>query len=123
VAAQDGATLYAALQQAAAASAVEGTQLELVKSAWRPPMTRSDASAQLALDYGRCQEESGLGSGEAPLSGGGSDAATTSDMGIPSIDGLGPRGSGFHTVEERIDLTSFVPKATALARFLGRHGR
>ena len=44
-----------------------------------------------------------------------------SDMGIPSIDGLGPRGSGFHTVEERIDLTSFVPKATALARFLGRY--
>ncbi len=120
--AEDGAALYAAMEQAAASSAVEGTQLELVKSAWRPPMTRSDASARLARDYGRCQEESGLGSGEAPLSGGGSDASTTSEMGIPSIDGLGPRGSGFHTVEERIDLTSFVPKAAALARFLGRHG-
>jgi glutamate carboxypeptidase len=123
VTAEDGVALYAALEKAAAASAVEGTQLELVKSAWRQPMTRSEASAQLARDYGRCQEDSGLGSGEAPLSGGGSDASTTSDMGIPSIDGLGPRGSAFHTVEERIDLTSFVPKASALARFLGRRGR
>jgi glutamate carboxypeptidase len=64
--------------------------------------------------------ESGLGAGEATLSGGGSDACTTSAMGIPSIDGLGPRGAGFHTTDERVDLTSLVPKALALARFLGR---
>jgi len=83
-------------------------------------MLRTDASAALAAEYGRCQAESGLGSGEAPLSGGGSDACTTSALGIPTIDGLGPRGSGFHTSEERVDLTSLVPKATALARFLGR---
>jgi glutamate carboxypeptidase len=44
-------------------------------------------------------------------------------MGIPSIDGLGPRGSGYHTREERVDLSSLVPKATALARFLGRRAR
>jgi glutamate carboxypeptidase len=41
-------------------------------------------------------------------------------MGIPTIDGLGPRGAGFHTPEERVELSSLVPKATALARFLGR---
>ncbi|GEJ58598.1 M20/M25/M40 family metallo-hydrolase [Anaeromyxobacter diazotrophicus] len=119
---EDGQQLYAALEEAAAAAAVEGTRLELVKSAWRPPMVRTDASAELAREFGRCQEESGLASGEAPLSGGGSDASTTSDMGIPSIDGLGPRGSGFHTVEERVDLASLVPKALAVARFLGGRG-
>lgn len=120
--AEDGARLYADLEAAAAAAAVEGTRIELVKSAWRPPMARSDAAAELAREYGRVQEESGLGSGEAPLSGGGSDACTTSDMGIPSIDGLGPRGSGFHTTDEKVDLTSLVPKALALARFLGGRG-
>ena len=120
VTAEDGQRLYAALEEAAAAATVEGTRLELVKSAWRPPMLRSDASAELARAFGRCQEDSGLGSGEAPLSGGGSDASTTSDMGIPSIDGLGPRGSGYHTTDERVDLATLVPKATALARFLGR---
>jgi glutamate carboxypeptidase len=117
---EDGQALYAALEAAAAAAAMEGTRIQLSRTAWRPPMARSDASAALARDYGHCQSESGLGSGEAPLSGGGSDASTTSAMGIPSIDGLGPRGSGFHTLEERVDLTSLVPKAAALARFLGR---
>jgi glutamate carboxypeptidase len=64
--------------------------------------------------------ESGLGAGEAPLSGGGSDAATTGAAGIPSIDGLGPRGEAFHTPEERVDLSSLGPKAAALVRFLAR---
>ena len=39
-------------------------------------------------------------------------------MGIPSIDGLGPRGEGFHTTDERVEVASLVPKAEALARFL-----
>ena len=61
---------------------------------------------------------SGLGDEEAPLIGGGSDASTSSAMGIPSIDGLGPRGKGFHTKDEQIEVASLVPKAQALARFL-----
>jgi glutamate carboxypeptidase len=68
--------------------------------------------------YGSCAHASGLGSSEAPLIGGGSDASTSSGMGIPSIDGLGPRGKGFHTVEEYIEVESLIPKAQALARFL-----
>jgi glutamate carboxypeptidase len=50
--------------------------------------------------------------------GGGSDASTASALGIPVIDGLGPRGSGFHTKDERIEVESLVPKAQALARFI-----
>jgi glutamate carboxypeptidase len=120
--AEDGQRLYAALEEAAAAAAMEGTHLEIVRTAWRPPMVRTEAAGELAREFGRCQEESGLGSGEAPVAGGGSDACTTSDMGIPSIDGLGPRGSGFHTLEERIDLATLVPKALSVARFMGGRG-
>jgi hypothetical protein len=47
-----------------------------------------------------------------------SDACTTAGLGIPSIDGLGPRGRGYHTPDEEVDLSSLVPKAAALARFL-----
>ena len=39
-------------------------------------------------------------------------------LGIASIDGLGPRGRGFHTEEEQIEIASLLPKAEALARFL-----
>ena len=35
---------------------------------------------------------------------------------------LGPRGAGFHTTAEWVDLTSFRPKAEALARFLWQRG-
>jgi glutamate carboxypeptidase len=120
VAEEDGEALYRALELCAAAAAVEGTRVTLAKTAWRQPMVRTEASAALAREYGECLVDAGLPAGEAPLSGGGSDACTTSAIGIPSIDGLGPRGGGFHTLDERVDLSSFVPKANALARFLGR---
>src|SRR6266540_1153948 len=61
--------------------------------------------------------EAALGAGEAPLAGGGSDACTTAAAGVPSIDGLGPRGAGYHTSREEVDLGSLVPKAQALLRF------
>jgi len=43
---------------------------------------------------------------------------------VPAIDGLGPRGLGFHTTTEYVEIASFVPKCEALVRFLvGRLGR
>jgi glutamate carboxypeptidase len=118
--AEDGAALTSALTAAAAEAAVPGTSLEVSPSGWREPLERTGASSALAKEYGDLQRESGLGMGEAPLAGGGSDACTTGAMGIPSIDGLGPRGRGFHTTAEEVDLSSLMPKATALFRFLAR---
>ena len=52
------------------------------------------------------------------LLGGGSDANTVAPLGVPAIDGLGPRGAGFHTTTEYVELDTFVPKCEALVRFL-----
>ena len=117
---RDGDEATERLRRAAAEPAVEGTRLEVAVANTRPPLVRTEASAALAAEYGTIQAECGLGSGEAPLSGGGSDASVTGSAGIPSIDGLGPRGAGFHTKDEHVELDSLVPKATALARFLAR---
>ncbi len=114
----DGERVVEALRAACVAAAIEGTRLELERTSWRSPLTRTPAAAALAEAYGACQRQSGLGAGEAPLAGGGSDACTTGAMGIPSIDGLGPRGAGFHTSEERVELGSLVPKAQAFLRYL-----
>jgi glutamate carboxypeptidase len=119
----DGARLEAALADAACASAVEGTSIALERTAWRDPLVRTAASAALAAEYGACAAASGLGHGEAPLVGGGSDACTTGAAGIPSIDGLGPRGKAFHTPQEEVDLSSLAPKAAALLRFLAGRAR
>ncbi len=118
----DGARLEAALAAAAAAAAVEGTALTVARQSWRDPLERTEASAALAAAYGACQRACGLGTGEAPLVGGGSDACTTGAMGIPSIDGLGPRGKGFHTREEQVELGTILPKAEALVRYLASIG-
>jgi glutamate carboxypeptidase len=119
----DGEEVLARIDAAAREVAVDGTRIEVARPGGRPALVRTEASAALAAEYGECQREAGLGAGEAPLSGGGSDASVTGAAGVPSIDGLGPRGAGFHTHDEYIELGSLVPKAEALARFLGRRAR
>ena len=120
----DGEHLVREVERAAreAAGSVPGTQVAITGGIAREPLERSEASARLLERYGACAKQHGLGSGEAPLVGGGSDASTSSSMGIPSIDGLGPRGKGFHTVDEHIEVATLVPKAQALARFLAGTG-
>jgi glutamate carboxypeptidase len=105
---------------AEAAAGLAGTRVEVVGGLARPPLERSDANVALYREYAACARDSGLGDGEAPLVGGGSDAATTAALGIASIDGLGPRGRGFHTTDEQFELASLVPKTEALVRFLAR---
>ena len=50
--------------------------------------------------------------------GGASDANTTSGMGVPSLDGLGPIGGNDHAPAEYLDLDSVVPRTTLLAGLL-----
>jgi glutamate carboxypeptidase len=116
----DADELVAAVHRAAeeAARSVPGARIEIEGGVSRQPLERTEASAALMRAYAMCAKASGLGSEEAPLIGGGSDASTSSAMGIASIDGLGPRGVGFHTKDERIEVATLVPKAQALARFL-----
>ena len=121
----DGEALVQRLRDAAerAAASVPGTRLELSGGVNRDPLERTPANLALMEEYARAARAAGLGAVEAPLIGGASDASTTSSMGIASIDGLGPRGKGFHTVDEQIEVETLVPKAEALARFLaGRAG-
>jgi glutamate carboxypeptidase len=115
----DAEALVTALRDAAAAaSAATGATLEVTGGANRLPLERSAASAALRDEYAACARACGLGDGEAPLLGGGSDANTVAPLGVPAIDGLGPRGAGFHTTTEYAELATFVPKAEALVRFL-----
>ncbi|MBA3459223.1 MAG: M20/M25/M40 family metallo-hydrolase [Deltaproteobacteria bacterium] len=112
--------LVAALRAAAdeAAAAVPGVRIEVSGGANRLPLERTSASAALRDEYAACARAAGLGDGEAPLLGGGSDANTVAPLGVPAIDGLGPRGAGFHTTTEYVELATFLPKAEALLRFL-----
>ena len=50
--------------------------------------------------------------------GGASDANTTSGMGIPSLDGLGPIGGNDHAPGEYLEVDSIVPRTTLAAALL-----
>lgn len=116
----DGEATAAALRAAAeqAAASVPGTTLTATGGPARMPLERTDENVALCREYAAHARAAGLGDGESALLGGGSDASTTSAIGIPSIDGLGPRGSGFHTKDELIEIASLIPKAEAMAAFL-----
>ncbi len=116
----DAQWLVAKLNDAArsAAASVAGTQLEVHSGPSRLPMERTDASVALMHAYAECARAHGLAADEAPRVGGGSDACTSSAMGIASIDALGPRGKGFHTVDEYIEVQTLVSRAAALVDFL-----
>lgn len=116
----DGENLVKQLGEIAAraTAAVPGTSIEIKGGVLRAPLERTEGSVALMRSYAEIARSVGLGDGEAKLLGGGSDANTTSALGIASIDGLGPRGKGFHTKDEQIEIATLVPKAEALFRWL-----
>jgi glutamate carboxypeptidase len=50
--------------------------------------------------------------------GGASDANTTSGLGVPTIDGLGPIGGLDHSPDEYLEVGSIVPRTTLLAALI-----
>ena len=118
--ADDGRSLIAAINAIASnLSRATGAQFSIDGGIRRNPLERSDASLALCRRYARCAAAAGLDNPEADLIGGGSDASTVSSIGVPAIDGLGPRGKAFHTHDEFIEISSLSPKTAALIRFLG----
>jgi glutamate carboxypeptidase len=51
-------------------------------------------------------------------SGGGSDGNFTGSIGIPTLDGLGLRGAGYHTLGEHIEVASLLERGRLMAGLL-----
>lgn len=92
--------------------------VELRGRVTRLPLEANETSQSMRRVYEEYAAAVGLGVGEAPLQGGGSDANLLSSHGVPSIDGLGPYGRYFHRVEEWSSLVSLRRRTQALACFL-----
>jgi glutamate carboxypeptidase len=117
---RDGEDLVGAVDRLARdIGAATEVRFEITGGIRRPPLERTEASAALYQRYARCAQQSGLGGGECPLVGGGSDGNTLSAIGVPVIDALGPRGRGFHTHDEYIEPATLPLRVAALIRFIG----
>lgn len=119
VRAVDGHALMASFEAAGRAITDRtGARFAIEGGIKRAPLERTEASLALLARYDACARREGLNGGEAPLQGGGSDANTVSAVGVPAIDALGPRGKGFHTHDEYIELPTLAQRTRALVRFL-----
>ena len=110
--------LWASLHQAAESLSVSGAQVKVEPGSGRIPMEKLPGTDALVKRYGAIAKAHGLSADEAPPQGGGSDGNTAAAMGIPTIDALGPRGKGFHTPDEYIEVETLISRAKALADFL-----
>lgn len=81
------------------------------------PMEKSDATAALATSAEQIAARLGFELHDA-ATGGASDANTTSGMGVPTLDGLGPVGGLDHAPGEYTEIESIVPRTVLLAALL-----
>ncbi|MFI5225330.1 MAG: M20 family metallopeptidase [Candidatus Limnocylindrales bacterium] len=104
----------ATIRSLIAEPAVPDVTVELdVMASWRPmeKLARSGRLVELALGLAGSL---GFGLHDA-ATGGASDANTTSGMGVPSLDGLGPIGGNDHAPAEYLEVDSIVPRTTLVA--------
>lgn len=115
----DGRDMIAQMRKDAAELAAAGdVTFDFDVDVSRPALQRTEASVALYQTYAQCARAASLGDAECPEVSGGSDANLVSDVGVPAIDGLGPRGKGFHTHDEYVEISSFPMKTEALIRCL-----
>lgn len=111
------AAVEAAIRELAAATEVPDTTVEPhVMVAWAP-MEKLARSGRLVEHAQSVAERLGFEVRDA-ATGGASDANTTSGMGVPTLDGLGPIGGNDHAPAEYLEIDSIVPRTTLLAGLL-----
>ncbi len=107
----------AAVRDVVAATEVPDVTVETdVRVAWRP-MEKLERSGRLVEHAQDVARRLGFEVHDAST-GGASDANTTSGMGVPSLDGLGPIGGNDHSPAEYLELDSVVPRTAMVAGLL-----
>jgi glutamate carboxypeptidase len=101
---------------------VPDTTAELEPMAHWWPMEKLERSGRLVEHAQAIARRLGFEIRDA-ATGGASDANSTSGMGVPSIDGLGPIGGMDHSPEEYLEVASIVPRTALLSGLLLAIGR
>jgi glutamate carboxypeptidase len=114
-AAQDEAE--ATVRALAEATEVPDTTIEVERRARHRPMEKLERSGRLVDHVVAIASRLGFEVRDT-ATGGASDANTTSGLGVPTIDGLGPIGGNDHSPAEYLDVASIVPRTALLAGLL-----
>lgn len=112
----------AAVREIAATPGVPDVTVTVDQMAGWQPMEKLERSGRLADHVIALAARLGFSTTDV-ATGGASDANTTSGIGVPSIDGLGPIGGRDHSPDEYVDLRSIVPRTALVAALLLAAGR
>jgi glutamate carboxypeptidase len=88
----------------------------VTRPVWKPDQPGTMAMYEIARDIAK---DLGFDM-TCESSGGGSDGNFTGAMGIPTLDGLGVRGNGLHTLTEHIEVASLAERGKLFAAMLMR---
>ena len=94
---------------------LDGVTTTLARVNHKPAMATSKATQTLMQQVEAAGKAEGIDITWQAV-GGGSDANHTAALGIPTLDGLGPIGAGFHSPAEWLDKASIVPRIRLLKR-------
>ncbi len=106
-----------ALQALCATGFMEGVTSEITRVTHKPAMSPTPQTEKFMLLVEQAGQQEGVKISWKSV-GGGSDANFTSALGIPTLDGLGPVGAGFHSPDEYLDLDSVEPRIRLLKRIV-----
>jgi glutamate carboxypeptidase len=111
------AKVETAVRELVTATEVADVSVEAnVMVAWQP-MEKLERSGRLVEHAQSVATRLGFSVNDT-ATGGASDANTTSGMGVPTLDGLGPIGGSDHSPSEYLDVDSIVPRTALLAGLL-----
>jgi glutamate carboxypeptidase len=96
-------------------------RVEVTGGVDRPPLERSAAVVRLYQRASAVAEMLGRRLSEG-AAGGGSDGNFTAALGVPTLDGLGPRGDGAHALHEHVLVEDLPWRAAFLACLIASFG-
>jgi glutamate carboxypeptidase len=96
---------------------LQGARVRVDMTETRPPLERTDAVVRLYDHARQAAAELGFALPDGST-GGGSDGSLIAALGLPTLDGLGPRGGGAHAIDEHIILDDLPFRLALLCRLL-----
>jgi len=122
MAAEPLADAMAAIEALAAQPAVPDVTVDIETMHHWAPLEKLERSGRLGDHIVAIGRRLGFET-KGAATGGASDANTTSGMGVPTVDGLGPVGGGDHAPVEYMEVDSVVPRLALVAALLLAVGR
>ena len=114
---EDGVYLKNKFNEITNISQVKGVERSCKGDFHRPPMEKSKETTELFAFVNEIASELTISIKEFN-SGGASDGNLTSAMGVPTLDGMGPVGNGFHGPKEYVEIDSIFERTKLLAQTL-----